>query len=109
MFAVDAGPGSPQEIRAEMEQDRDFTEKVWTEEVRLDEEYEDWVAEVGEEEAAAYAEFVANGGNPEDWGPGDEDEEEDLEAWGTISATICSVFYCARQYRVLCVDQCLTH
>ena len=59
-----------------MEQDRDFTEKEWSEEVRLDEEYEDWVAEVGEEEAAAYAQFIAEGGNPEDWAPPDEEEEE---------------------------------
>ena len=103
--AAGAGPGSPEEIRAEMEQDRDFTEKVWAEEVRLDEEYEDWVAEVGEEEAAAYAEFIAKGGDPEDWGPGDEDEEEDVDqAWGTISATVLSVLCCARQYCILCLD-----
>ncbi len=69
-----------------MEQDRDFTEKVWAEEVRLDEEYEDWVAEVGEEEAAAYAEFIANGGDPEDWDTGEDEEEEQLDqAWGTIT------------------------
>ena len=84
MYDVAAGPGSPEEIRAEMEQDRDFTEKVWAEEVRLDEEYEDWVAEVGEEEAAAYAKFVSEGGDPEDWDPGDDDDEYSLDqAWGT--------------------------
>lgn len=70
-----------------MEQDRDFTEKVWAEEVRLDEEYEDWVEEVGEEEAAAYAEYVANGGDPEEWYPlEDEREERPDDAQGNTNA-----------------------
>ena len=41
-----------------MEEDRDFQERVWIEEVRLDEEWEDYVQEVGPEEAVAYTEYV---------------------------------------------------
>ena len=40
---------------------------MWEEEVRLDEAYEDWVEEVGDEQAEAYERFLARGGEREDW------------------------------------------
>ena len=83
-----------------MEQDRSFTEQVWAEEVRLDEEFEDWVEEVGEEEAAAYADYISNGGKPKDWYPDEEEEDEepyDARGINTAKSNHCALLDLCRR------------